>query len=125
MRISDCSSDVVSSDLRLTSPPQGATAPPRTIFLLAILGGVSRPQFDCAFIGGFPDMYIVGFNGPPRSGKDTLAEMLANHMDKHQVTLPVKFESLRLPLRNLAHDVVGGSEEHTSELHTLIRHSYA
>src|SRR3546814_1935302 len=107
MRISDCSSDVVSSDLRLTSPPRGATAPPRTIFLLSILGGVSRLQFDCAFIGGFPDMYIVGFNGPPRSGKDTLAEMLANHMDKHQVTLPVKFESLSLTLRHIAHSVVG------------------
>src|SRR3546814_3320002 len=96
MRISDCSSDVVSSDLRLTSPPRGATAPPRTIFLLSILGGVSRLQFDCAFIRGFPDMYIVGFNGPPRSDKDTLAEMLANHMDKHQVTLPVDRKSTRL-----------------------------
>src|SRR3546814_6703133 len=89
---------------RLTSPPRGATAPPRTIFLLGILGGVSRLQFDCAFIGGFPDMYIVGFNGPPRSGKDTLAEMLANHMDKHQVTLR--------------------SEEQTSELQSLMRISY-
>src|SRR3546814_3887125 len=94
MRISDWSSDVCSSDL-----------------LLAILGGVSRLQFDCAFIGGFPDMYIVGFNGPPRSGKDTLAEMLANHMDKHQVTLPVKFESLSLPLRHIAHAVVGRTYE--------------
>src|SRR3546814_8026348 len=56
-------------------------------------------------------MYIVGFNGPPRSGKDTLAEMLANHMDKHQVTLPVKFESLSLPLRHIAHAVVGRTYE--------------
>src|SRR3546814_21045642 len=56
-------------------------------------------------------MYIVGFNGPPRSGKDTLAEMLAHHMDKHQVTLPVKFESLSLPLRHIAHAVVGRTYE--------------
>src|SRR3546814_12548487 len=37
--------------------------------------------------------------------------MLANHMDKHQVTLPVKFESLSLPLRHIAHAVVGRTYE--------------
>jgi hypothetical protein len=52
-------------------------------------------------------MYIVGFNGPPESGKDTLAEMLAEHMDKMGVTLPVKMESLSLPLRKIAYSMVG------------------
>ena len=52
-------------------------------------------------------MYIVAFNGPPQSGKDTLAEMLANHMDKQGVTLPVRFESLSLPLREIAYSMTG------------------
>lgn len=52
-------------------------------------------------------MYIVAFNGPPRSGKDTMAEMLANHMDKMGVTVPVKFESLSIPLRRIAYEIVG------------------
>ena len=52
-------------------------------------------------------MYIVGFNGPPQSGKDTLAEMLANHMDNQGVTLPVRFESLSLPLRRIAYTIAG------------------
>ncbi len=51
-------------------------------------------------------MYIVGFNGPPESGKDTLAEMLAEHMNKQGVTLPVRFESLSLPLRKIAYAMV-------------------
>ena len=52
-------------------------------------------------------MYIVAFNGPPRSGKDTMAEMLANHMDKQGVTVPVRFESLSLPLREIAYAATG------------------
>lgn len=52
-------------------------------------------------------MYIVGFNGPPRSGKDTLADMLANHMDAQGVTLPVWMESLSLPLREIAYAMTG------------------
>lgn len=52
-------------------------------------------------------MYIVAFNGPPESGKDTLAEMLADHMDAQGVTLPVRVESLSLPLRHIAYAMVG------------------
>lgn len=51
-------------------------------------------------------MYIVGFNGPPRSGKDTLARMLAEHMD-FRVTLPVREVSLSMPLRRIAYAMVG------------------
>lgn len=52
-------------------------------------------------------MYIVAFNGPPRSGKDTLAEMLANHMDAQGVTTMVVPESLSLPLREIAYTMTG------------------
>lgn len=48
-------------------------------------------------------MYCVLFNGPPRSGKDTLAEMLADHMDAQGVTLPVVQTSLSFPLRIIAY----------------------
>lgn len=51
-------------------------------------------------------MYVVVFNGPPRSGKDTCAAMLAAHMDKSVVT-PVKEESLSYPLRSIACAMVG------------------
>lgn len=52
-------------------------------------------------------MYIVAFNGPPRSGKDTLAEMLANHMDAQGVTMMVVPESLSFPLREIAYTMTG------------------
>lgn len=51
-------------------------------------------------------MFIVGFNGPPESGKDTVAEYLADHMDRQGVTLPVRMESLSLPLRKIAYAMV-------------------
>lgn len=51
-------------------------------------------------------MYIVGFNGPPESGKDTLAAMLVAHMEKHQIPSPIRLESLSLPLRRIAYSVV-------------------
>lgn len=50
-------------------------------------------------------MYIVIFNGPPRSGKDTLARMVADHMDSC-VKVPVKEDSLSLPLRLIAYGMV-------------------
>lgn len=52
-------------------------------------------------------MYIVGFNGPPQVGKDTMARMLAEHMDSQGVTLPVKEVSLSMPLRRIAYAMVG------------------
>lgn len=52
-------------------------------------------------------MYIVAFNGPPRSGKDTMAEMLANHMDQQGVVTMVVPESLSLPLREIAYAMTG------------------
>lgn len=51
-------------------------------------------------------MYLVGFNGPPRSGKDTMARMLAEYMDS-RITLPVREVSLSTPLRKIAYAMVG------------------
>jgi hypothetical protein len=52
-------------------------------------------------------MYIVGFNGPPESGKDTFAQFVADALDARGCTLPVKPESLSLPLRRIAYQMVG------------------
>jgi hypothetical protein len=46
-------------------------------------------------------MYIVGFNGPPRSGKDTAAQMFLEHLDG-RVTIPSCMRSLSTPMRNRA-----------------------
>lgn len=51
-------------------------------------------------------MYIVAFNGPPRSGKDTLAGMVADRLCAI-TDAPVILESLSLPLRHIAHAMVG------------------
>lgn len=50
-------------------------------------------------------MFVVCFNGPPGSGKDTAAEMLAQILDS-KTDLPVRQESLSLPLRKIAYAMV-------------------
>lgn len=52
-------------------------------------------------------MYIVAFNGPPQCGKDTLAGMLAAHMDSQRVSAPALLENLSYPLRVIAYSMVG------------------
>ena len=52
-------------------------------------------------------MYIVCFNGPPYSGKDTMARMLADHMDSQQVAVPTMVVSLSMPLRRIAFQMIG------------------
>lgn len=52
-------------------------------------------------------MFIVCFNGPPYSGKDTMARMLADHMDSQSVVVPTRVVSLSMPLRRLAYQMVG------------------
>lgn len=56
-------------------------------------------------------MYIVCFNGPPECGKDTLAQMLADHMDA-RITLPVRQDSLSLMLRKVAYTLTGYEGKH-------------
>lgn len=50
-------------------------------------------------------MYIVGFNGPPQSGKDSLAIALAEKIELlHDI--PIKIDWLSLPLRKIAYAMV-------------------
>jgi hypothetical protein len=53
-------------------------------------------------------MYIIAFNGPPYSGKDTLAQFVLEHIESQiRVPPPMKMESLSLPLRSIAYAMVG------------------
>lgn len=59
-------------------------------------------------------MYCVIFNGPPESGKDTLSEMLVEHMDS-RIDTAVREESLSLPLRKLAYQMAGWTGEYEGD----------
>ena len=53
-------------------------------------------------------MHIVCFNGPPRSGKDTLANLLAEVIESESASPPPIFPvSLSTPLRHIAYSMVG------------------
>lgn len=51
-------------------------------------------------------MYVVCFNGPPESGKDTCAEILENIVGARH-SIPTKLESLSMPLRQIAYTMTG------------------
>lgn len=51
-------------------------------------------------------MYIVGMNGPPRAGKDTIAKMLALHVESKHDT-PVLIMPLSMPMRLMAFAAIG------------------
>lgn len=51
-------------------------------------------------------MYVVGFNGPPESGKDTLARFLLEHVEGQGCITPIREESLSLPLRSIGYAMV-------------------
>ena len=51
-------------------------------------------------------MYILGFNGPPNSGKDTCADSIVPFIEQH-TNLPIKRESFSLPLRHIAYAMAG------------------
>lgn len=55
-------------------------------------------------------MYILGINGPPHCGKDTIASALANRLD--ELTTPVKIDHLSRPLRHIAYSMVGRVYDH-------------
>jgi len=52
-------------------------------------------------------MHIVCFNGPPRSGKDTMAKLLIEHMESQGVSVPIIEVSLSTPLRRIAYAMTG------------------
>jgi hypothetical protein len=51
-------------------------------------------------------MYIICFNGPPRAGKDTLANLVAQQIEQRS-DAPVRMASLSQPLRTIAFSMVG------------------
>lgn len=50
--------------------------------------------------------YVVGFNGPPRSGKDTIATQLANKLDR-LTDMPIQRFALAAPMRESAFAILG------------------
>lgn len=52
-------------------------------------------------------MYIVGFNGPPRVGKDTIASRLVKELDTWGDGLPTKLSPLSMPMRLRAFAALG------------------
>lgn len=52
-------------------------------------------------------MYVIGFNGPPQCGKDTLARFFVEEMEKRHPMIPIREVSLSTPLRKVAYAMVG------------------
>lgn len=52
-------------------------------------------------------MYVIGLNGPPRSGKDTVGEMIADVTDLHGSTIPVFRMNLAAPMRAAMMALIG------------------
>src|SRR3546814_1337284 len=114
MRISDWSSDVCSSDLRSVI---GASEQGRPLHMLAL---------------GNPDarevLLVLGRQHPPET---TGTQALMGFVDELAADSPLARDFrertlvIVLPLLNPDGVVEGRSEEHTSELQTLMRNSYA
>lgn len=69
-------------------------------------------------------MFVVCFNGPPGSGKDTAAEMLAQHLDS-RTDLSVRQASLSFPLRTIAYAMAGfGGMQHGNAYEQFKRTTY-
>ena len=51
-------------------------------------------------------MYIIGFNGPPRSGKDTIGGYLAEHIEEVTGIQP-QIHSLSMPMRRVIYSLLG------------------
>lgn len=68
-------------------------------------------------------MYLVVFNGPPFSGKDTVAEMLAKYMDS-RITAPVRQSSLSWPLRVLAYAMTSFKGEYDGPDYAQFKETY-
>ena len=53
-----------------------------------------------------PMQYIVGFNGPPRSGKDSIAQAVRTLVD-NDCTIPTHLDHLARPMRQMAMSLCG------------------
>lgn len=53
-------------------------------------------------------MYVIGLNGPPRSGKDTMADLLIRELDD-KTTQPVIRIPLSMPMRQMTFGALGMS----------------
>lgn len=52
-------------------------------------------------------MYIVGFNGPPHCGKDTIANALTGAIRARGYQIQTQREALSLPMRKVAFELLG------------------
>src|SRR3546814_6093965 len=115
MRISDWSSDVCSSDLRLLRRQRVVGADD----LVAIADIGARPQEQRAVIGHM-GQEVIGIAG---HHLDMLGGDLVG--DRHHLCIAVGDDHLAEILPRLAGMVGGRSEAHTPELQSLMRISYA
>lgn len=52
-------------------------------------------------------MYVIMFNGPPRSGKDTAAKMLLDYLDTRATHIPAQIRPLSMPMRRMGFAALG------------------
>jgi hypothetical protein len=52
-------------------------------------------------------MYVIGFNGPPQSGKDSLTRLLVKEVESRHKEFPILEVSLSTPLRKIAYSMTG------------------
>jgi hypothetical protein len=52
-------------------------------------------------------MYLIGMNGPPRAGKDTIAAILQRRFGGSQYQIPVRIASIVEPLARMGADLLG------------------
>src|SRR3546814_10095571 len=112
MRISDWSSDVCSSDLHVSSDPD----------TLVLITGVVIEFIAAAFL------WVYRFSIQQQTYYYRRQIRLHNALLAHRLTgdmTQAKDESVKMIVERLLEDMEGRSEEHTSELQSLMRISYA
>lgn len=62
--------------------------------------------------------YVVGFNGPPHSGKDTIANALFEALSSEH-TLPIARDALSMPMRMVGFEMIG--EDYTDERYAELK----
>lgn len=69
-------------------------------------------------------MYVIGFNGPPHCGKDTIAYALADWLRIHEAEndVPIWVEALSLPMRHVGFTILG--EHYTPQRYAEVKDEY-